>query len=731
MKSLMRTLLRVLLRILFRVRVEGQLAEFRQDRLLIVANHESFLDGLLLALFLPVDPVFVIHRGVVHNRLFRLILTQVEHLLVDPACPMGVKTVIQLINAGRPVVIFPEGRITDTGCLMKVYDGPAFVAVKTQARIVPVRLNGSSRTYFSRLSGEHPRQLFPRITITILPARQVEMPHDASAKDRHHHAGDAMRRIMQEMLFVTQPAKPLFEVLLDCATIFGRHRQILEDIKGQYSYAKLIQMSLMLGRLLSRHSQPGEHIGVLMPNLGATLGLIFGLGAFRRVPALLNYTTGADGLISACTATRISTIISSRTFIEQAELQDKIAALGQLRVLYLEDLRPQLGLADKLWWLTFARWLPRQAIPAGSSTEDTAVILFTSGSEGRPKGVALSHRAIFSNIAQSRVTVDFSVHDKFFNALPLFHAFGLTAGALLPVLSGSPLFLYASPLHYRVIPELAYDRNCTVMLGTPTFLGNYGRHAHPYDFFRLRFVIAGAEKLSQAVREQWFERFGIRIMEGYGATETGPILSVNSCMAYRTGTVGQFLPGIEHRVIPVPGIPEGGTLHVRGPNLMTGYYHLNRPGELDPLASELGLGWYDTGDVVKIDDDGFIHIVGRVKRFAKIAGEMVSLETVERIAHRASPERQHACTARHDARRGESLVLFSTDPAMNRERLLAAARELGVPELAVPRCIVLRESLPVLGSGKTDYVTLKQLYEALEPPKTCLGHTGPGETCAA
>lgn len=714
----MRAILRMTLRILFRVRIHGYVADLKNERLLVVANHESFLDGLLLALFLPIDPVFVIHRSACQNRFFRLVLSQVEYLLVDPACPMGVKTVIQLINSGRPVVIFPEGRITDTGCLMKVYDGPAFVAVKTQAMIVPVRLNGTSRTYFSRLSGEHPRQLFPQITISILSARQIPVPEDSSAKDRHHHAGDAMRRLMQEMLFVTQPVTTLFDALTDCARIFGRNRPMVEDIKAAYSYGDLIRMSLMLGRLISRHSAEGEHIGVLMPNLAATLGLIFGLTAHRRVPAMLNYTAGIEGLQAACTATNLRTVISSRAFVTQAELEDKIAALRDVRILFLEDLRPQLRLSDKIWWLGFARWFSRKAANAGCSPEDTAVLLFTSGSEGKPKGVALSHRAVLSNVAQMRSAVDFSVKDKFFNALPLFHAFGLTAGAMVPTLSGAPLFLYTSPLHYRVIPELAYDRNCTVMLGTSTFLANYAKHAHPYDFFRLRYVISGAEKLTAAVRELWIERFGIRLMEGYGATETGPVLSVNTNMAYRTGSVGQFLPGIEHKVIPITGIPNGGTLHVRGPNIMTGYYHLSAPGVLEPVSSELGKGWYNTGDVVDVDRDGFIHIIGRVKRFAKIAGEMVSLETVERIASNASPAHTHACTAQTDARRGENLILFSTDQTLTRERLLISARQLGIAELAVPKCIVPREALPILGSGKTDYVTLKSLAEAAESKTT-------------
>lgn len=715
MNSLMRAFLRITLRFLFRVRIDGKLAELSNNRLLIVANHESFLDGLLLALFLPVNPVFVIHRSVVQNAFFRFVLTQVEYLLVDPICPMGVKTVIQLVYSGRPVVIFPEGRITDTGCLMKVYDGPAFVAVKTGATVVPVRLNGTSRTYFSRLSGEHPRQLFPQVTISVLPGRTIPAPSDSSPKDRHHHAGDAMRRLMQEMLFVTQPVSPLFDTLVDCAQIFGRNRIMVEDVKSQHSYGALIRMALMLGRLLCRHTQQGEHVAVMMPNIAATLGLLFGLTAFRRVPALLNYTSGSEGLQSACIAGNMRTLITSRAFIEQAELQDKIDGLQDIHILYLEDLRPQLTLGDKLWWAGYARWWPKKAATPGRDKEDTAVILFTSGSEGKPKGVAVSHRAIVSNVAQMRSSVDFSLQDRFFNALPLFHAFGLTAGAMVPVLSGAPLFLYTSPLHYRVIPELAYDRNCTVMIGTATFLSNYAKHAHPYDFFRMRYVISGAEKLSQATREQWIERFGIRIMEGYGATETGPVLSVNTNMAYRSGSVGQFLPCVEHKVIPIPGITHGGTLHVRGPNIMTGYYHLSKPGVLEPLGSEVGPGWYNTGDVVEVDGDGYIHIIGRVKRFAKIAGEMVSLETSERLAVTASPGAMHACVSQTDPRRGENIILFSTDRELTRDRLVAAARQLGVPELAVPRRIVPRDALPLLGSGKTDYVTLKLLAEAVDP----------------
>lgn len=716
LKSIIRGLLRPLLYVLFRLRIEGDTTQFNAPRLLIIANHESFLDGLLLGLFLPVNPVFVIHTTVVNNFFFRLLLTQVDHLAVDPTNPMAMKKVIRLIEAGQPVMIFPEGRITTTGSLMKVYDGPAFVAAKTAATIIPVRLDGPARSYFSRLSGKYPRRLLPQITLSIQPATSLSMPLAPSAKERRLKAGMAMRKIMQTMLFNSQPKQTLYSSLLDAVAVFGHHRRVIEDMKQiEYSYGQILKMTLALGKMVARVASENETVGVLMPNLASTVALIIGMGAQRRVPAMLNYTAGAEGMQNACIAAKINIIISSRKFIETAKLHNTINALQNVRVIYLEDMQQQFGLFDKLWLLCCARLFPRMAIPA-SNPEDAAAVLFTSGSEGKPKGVVLSHRAILSNIAQIRAVIDFSVEDKFLNALPIFHSFGLTAGTLLPVLTGSNLFLYPTPLHYRVIPELAYDRGCTVLFGTSTFLGNYAKFAHAYDFYRLRYVIAGAEKLSETVRQTWFEKFGVRILEGYGATETAPVLAVNTPMSYRTGTVGQLLPGITTYLEPVPGIEQGALLHVRGPNVMSGYYRYENPGVIEPPSSTAGPGWYSTGDIVAIndqgDDEGFVRIVGRVKRFAKIAGEMISLEVVEKIAAQAAPTHQHATSTQADAQRGEAIVLFTTDATLARERLQEAARTLGHPELAVPRKIVRVDALPLLGTGKIDYMTLKKMAEA-------------------
>lgn len=712
LRRFLRPFLRGLARVLFRVEVSAHEVDFRHQRLLVVANHQSFLDGLLLGLFLPIDPVFVVHTTIAKHWFFRLLLSQIDYLAVDPASAMAMKKVIRLIESGRPVMIFPEGRITLTGSLMKVYDGPAFVAAKTGATVLPVRLDGAERSYFSRLSGFNRRQFFPKIRLTIFPARHFPMPEGDTAKLRRRRSGEAMRRLMQEMIVAARPAHTLYEALCTAVETHGRRRRLLEDVKQvEYSYNDLLKMTLVLGRQIERQSVPGEYIGLLLPNLVPTLGLIFGLSARRRIPAMLNYTAGVDAMQAACAAAQLNTIVTSRAFVEQAKLAEKLARLDGVRLVYLEDVRANVGLGDKLWLMLWALHFPRGfALPA--TPEDAAVVLFTSGSEGKPKGVVLAHRAILANIAQIRSVIDFSVHDKVLNALPIFHSFGLTAGTLLPVLSGASLFLYPSPLHYRVIPELAYDRGCTVLFGTSTFLANYGKFANPYDFYRLRYVVAGAEKLSESVRSQWFEKFGLRIFEGYGATETAPVLAVNTPMAYRTGTVGNLLPGIEMRLQAVSGIDHGGILHVRGPNVMSGYLKAEQPGILQPPASELGPGWYDTGDVVEVDEEGFIKIVGRVKRFAKIAGEMVSLESVEKLATAASPDKQHAASSQPDAAKGEALVLFTTDRALTRDALMVQARTHGLAELAVPRKIFHLDALPLLGTGKTDYVTLKKMAEA-------------------
>jgi acyl-[acyl-carrier-protein]-phospholipid O-acyltransferase/long-chain-fatty-acid--[acyl-carrier-protein] ligase len=508
------------------------------------------------------------------------------------------------------------------------------------------------------------------------------------------------------------PGGTLFEALVDACRRFGRRgRGRWEDMKpGRYSYGDLLKATLALGRLGCKVSHEGEHVGVLMPNMMVSVALLLGLSAFRRVPCMLNYTAGADGMQNACHTAGVRTVITSREFLKKANLVEQAESLRDIQLLYLEDLRPRFSLADKLWLIGYALRFPLRAVPAGDP-EAPAVVLFTSGSEGKPKGVVLSHRAILANVAQVLSLHEFSPSEKVLNALPIFHSLGLTAGVFVPMLSGARLLLYPSPLHFKVIPELVRDKGCTVLFSTSTFLNQYARHAQAGDFRSLRLVVAGAEKVSTPVRELWRQRYGIEILEGYGATEMAPVVSVNLPGDNRPGSVGPLLPGIEAHLNPVPGIPAGGELHVRGPNLMSGYYRYERPAVLEPPQSSLGPGWHNTGDVVEIDTDGYIRIAGRLRRFAKVAGEMVSLEVSEAIARAASAEALHAATCVADAHRGESIVLFTTDSDLTREQLVAAAHGLGYPEIAVPRKLHWLDDLPVLGTGKIDYVALQKRLE--------------------
>jgi acyl-[acyl-carrier-protein]-phospholipid O-acyltransferase/long-chain-fatty-acid--[acyl-carrier-protein] ligase len=731
---LLKAILRGVTRVLFRVTMRGDAASFTNPRTLIVANHESFLDGLLLGLFLPVEATFVVHTTVARNPVIAWLLRFIPHLAVDSTSPLSIKLICKLVESGKPVIIFPEGRLTVTGSLMKVYDGAAFIAAKTGAVIVPTRIEGAGHSYFGRLAGIYPLKLFPKITITVLPRRQIAMPPLPSAKQRRRRSGELMRRILLDMLVATRPRRNLFQAFLDAKATFGAGYKLVEDVRLQEeSYGSLLRMSLGLNRLLTKMTLVDEIVGVLMPNAAATLGLILGLSAARRVPAMLNYTAGSDGIKAACTAANIRTIVASRAFIDKGRLGPLIEGLvgasgvegaTGIKVIYLEDLRARLTFADKLW-IFFCQRFPTLALRA-QEPGDPAVVLFTSGSEGKPKGVVHTHDSLLSNIAQIRSIADFTPLDRFMVALPLFHSFGLACGAIMPLVSGCKVFLYPSPLHYRIIPELVYDRNCTVLFGTSTFLANYGKFAHPYDFGRLRYVVAGAEKLSDDVRRLWLDKFGIRILEGYGVTECAPVVAVNVPMACRIGSVGQLVPGMEYVIEPVPGIAQGGALHVKGPNVMKGYLLYDQPGVIQPPTS-IGEGWYATGDIVDFDADDFIHIRGRVKRFAKIAGEMISLEVVERLAAEAAPGFMHAASTRADAAKGEAIVLFTTAPALRREQLVAAARLIGAPELAVPRDIRVVVAIPLLGSGKTDYVRLKEMAAAAVSESTADGAARVGD----
>lgn len=722
LKILLKNLLRWLLARLYRVEVHG-LEHFRGagERVLIVANHTSFLDGILLACFLPGELTFAVNTHIARRWRFRPLLSIVRTFPMDPTRPLTAKSLIRFMQQNRKAVIFPEGRITVTGSLMKIYDGAGLVADKSGAAVLPVRIDGAQYTPFSRLRGRVRLRWFPRVTLTILPPRALGAPPEIRGRARRRHAGRRLSDIMTDMMFHSgNYRRTLFQALLDARRVHGGGHPVLEDIeRTPVSYRRLTASAFILGREFARHSRPGEYVGVLLPGACATVMAFMGLQSRGRVPAMLNFTAGARAMAAAGRMTRLRVIVTSRRFIAAARLEGALETLsGEARILYLEDIAHGLSPFDRLRGAIeamLAPWAYARACPA-RDPQSPAVALFTSGSEGAPKGVVLSHQNLLANREQLAARIDFTPQDIVLNALPLFHSFGLTAGTLLPLFSGMKIFLYPTPLHYRIVPEIAYDINATLLFGTNTFLAGYARFAHPYDFYSVRYVFAGAEKLREDTRRVWSERFGVRILEGYGATETSPALATNTAMEHRAGTVGRLLPGVEHHIAPLAGVRAGGRLHVRGPNVMLGYLDPAAPGVIIPPASSAGPGWYDTGDIVTMDGDGYLTLAGRARRFAKIGGEMASLAAAEELAAAVWPGAAHAVVSLPDAQKGEMLALVTEQAGATRGELLSHARASGLGEIGVPRRIVTVRHLPLLGSGKTDYAAAARLAEAENPP---------------
>ena len=717
--NVLATLLRWLLSRLYRIEVKGrQHLEQLDEKVMVVANHTSFLDGMLLYLFLPFPVTFAIDTHQYQRWYVRVVKGIVGFFPLDPINSLSIRALIQRLDEGVRVVIFPEGRITVTGSLMKIYNGPGLVAIKSGAQVLPVAINGAQYTTFSRLKGKVRLRWFPKITLTIMAPRRIEAPQDSRGRDQREYAGKLLSDLMVEMMFrADSNSNTLFESLLDVRNIHGGRHVVVDDPQKQpLAYNDLLIRVMLLGRTFCRHSIRGDRVGVLLPNLSSTVVTFWGLIAYGRVPAMLNFTFGPAGMVSACETASLELVITSRQFIKRAELDDVIAALmDRVELVYLEDLAAEISSGDKLaaWLSSRLEMLIKGRTDFETDPDAAAVILFTSGSEGVPKGVVLSHRNLLANIRQLTTRIDFNASDVVLNAMPMFHAFGLTGGTLLPLLSGMKMVLYPSPLHYRVIPELAYDVGATILFGSNTFLAGYARAAHPYDFHSVRYVFAGAERLKPETVDLWQQKFGLRVLEGYGATETSPVAAGNTPMDYRPGTVGRLMPGMEYRLEPVPGLEEGGRLHLRGPNVMAGYLLHDRPGELLPPTSKFGPGWYDTGDIVSMDEDGFITIQGRAKRFAKVAGEMVSLEVAENLAVILWPDVVHAAVALADKGKGEKVVLLTEQPAAERTALVELAHKQGLGELALPRQVISVERIPLLGTGKIDYLQARAMAEEL------------------
>lgn len=502
----------------------------------------------------------------------------------------------------------------------------------------------------------------------------------------------------------------IFSGLLRAAREFGATKEILVDGDERVvTYKEIIRASFGLGSALKKGTKRGEAVGVMLPTgAGAVIGF-FALTAYGRVPAMLNFTAGARNLKAAMRAAKVKRLVTAHKFVELGGLQDLMTELSKsVKIIYLEDVREKLGIADKL--AALAGPLMPGLVGSVLPHSKPGVILFTSGTEGEPKGVVLSHENIMANIEQVRAHIGLSPDtDIVFNPLPTFHCFGLTVGALLPLIGGIKAVFHPSPLQPKEIVRRIRETGSTILLATDTFISQYARTGSDGDMDSIRLAVCGAERVKDETRNYVRRKFNIEILEGYGATEAAPVVAANQWEKNKPGTVGCLMAGMEYKLVPVEGMTEGGRFHIRGPNVMMGYLRASNPGVIERLQD----GWHDTGDIVDVDEDGFIRILGRVKRFAKIGGEMVSLAVVENCAAAVWPDNMHAAVTLPDPKKGEQVVLLSDAPEAARTPIVQWAQQHGVPEISVPRRVFRVEQIPVLGTGKVDYSAVRAEAERL------------------
>lgn len=701
---------RWLLRLLFGFRAYNESVLQTPGPVLLVPNHSSWIDWLFVMVCVDRDWKCVVSSTSAETSwLHRKIMLNDRTFPIDTNSPYAVKRMAEYLQGNGRLVLFAEGRLSRTGSLMKLFDGTGFLLHKTGAKVITCYLRGAQRLPFSPNREE--KRWFPKVTAhfsEVLLAPRLE--HWSTAQSRSHLTNwlrDQMvlQRFQTEMDF--GPAT-LPEAVVAAAGRRPKH-VVMQDVIQAVPFRRVLVGAAVLGaKIAARVPATQSRVGVLLPNVNATPIALLGLWFQGKVPALLNYSTGTATMLACAQLAGLKQIVTSRTFLEKARLKIEPLAEAGIEIFYLEELRKEISGIQKLAALIQASMAPRSLLQRPMSADETAAILFTSGSEGTPKGVELTHANMLANIQQMLAVTDLQDWDRFFNALPIFHSFGLTIGTMLPLVRGSHVMLYPSPLHYRVVPNAFYDRDCTIMLGTNTFLNGYARKAHPQDWRSLRYLFAGAEKLQEATAATWAQKFGVRVLEGYGATECGPCISGNTPLAPKHGTAGKLLPAMEYKLEAIEGVAEGGRLFVRGPNVMRGYLNPDANAAFKALG-----GWYDTGDIARVDDEGFVSIQGRLKRFAKVSGEMVSLTAVEEALAGAFPQYglrcQVAVVTKPDADKGEMLIAVTNEQKLQLDEVRAAIRAKGLPNIAVPREVKFVREIPKLGTGKVNHRELQKM----------------------
>jgi acyl-[acyl-carrier-protein]-phospholipid O-acyltransferase/long-chain-fatty-acid--[acyl-carrier-protein] ligase len=729
--ALLRLLLWLLTHSLYRIRVEGRENVPAKGGALFVANHLSFIDALLLVASTERRVRFIILKDFY------------DHPIVGPfarimqAIPISsrqrprdmirsLREASEAIRAGRVVCIFAEGQITRIGHLLPFRRGLERIMKGVDAPIIPVNLDGVWGSLFSfdrgRFLWKMPKRFAHPITVSFgrplsgqTPALEVRQAVQELHSRAYRHHREGMKTL--ERSFVGAARRhPLRFAMADMRA-------------GRLGAGAALVKSVFLARRLQGLWRAQNMVGILLPP--SVAGALVNLAALMsgKVPVNLNYTVSSQIIASCARQCELETVVTSKAFLEKVNLE----VPG--KCILLEELAAVPRLSEKLLALVMAWIFPAGLIEktlgsTGHATlDDVATVIFSSGSTGDPKGVMLTHYNIQSNVEQLGQVFALGARDRILGILPFFHSFGFTGTLALPLALGTGVVYHTSPLDAREIGELVSRYGVTFLLSTPTFLQGYIRRCEPEDFGSLDYALVGAEKLSERVAQAFEDKFGIRPLEAYGATECSPAVTVNSHdyrasgfrqVGAKRGKIGHPLPGISVRIVDpltMRQLPVGetGLLLVQGPNVMKGYL-----GKPEKTAEVLHDGWYVTGDVASVDEDGFLTITDRLSRFSKIGGEMVPHLKVEEKLHGAAglTEQSFAVAGVPDEKKGERLVVLHTLSPDKLMKCLERLPQCGLPNLWTPRAsaFVRVSSLPYLGTGKMDLRRIRELAADLAGP---------------
>jgi acyl-[acyl-carrier-protein]-phospholipid O-acyltransferase/long-chain-fatty-acid--[acyl-carrier-protein] ligase len=693
---------------LYRFRVVGSEHVPKTGPALIVSNHLSLMDGFLIGWGARHRRVrFMIYRPYYEHPIWGAFLRSLKAIPIGTSGPRdlvgALKAAHTELKEGHVVCIFAEGSVSRTGHMLPFKRGMEKVMQGLDAPIIPANLDrvwGGLGSFEGGTFGGWPSRWRWPVTVRFGNALPSSTPAAVVRQASSELASDSFPER-------AEPGDTLPARFIRTARANWGKFAMADSTGRELTYGKALIAALLLSGAVRRRTEGDAMVGILMPaTVGGALANL-GVSMTGKTPVNLNFTAGKDAMDAAVAQCKIRTVITSKTFLAKAKLDEPAGAL------YIEDLLKEFGGAAKLLAAAKAKLLPQSWLRPNVKPGDLATVVFSSGSTGVPKGVMLSHFNIVSNCDAVLEVFNLDDRDRIIGILPFFHSFGFMATVWLPILAGCGAVYHPVPTDAKAIGELVEKYKGTFLLATPTFCGTFVRKCTREQFASLRFCVVGAEKLRDPLRQEFRDTFGKELLEGYGCTELSPVVAFNTPdfsfeddiqVGHRIGTVGLPLPGVSARAVdietrqPLP-IGQEGLLEIRGPNVMQGYL-----GQPERTAEAMHDGWYVTGDIAAIDEDGFIRITDRLARFSKMGGEMVPHLKIEDVASSLTGGASCAVTGLPDERKGERLALLFTAADVTPEELWRRLSETDLPKLWVPKQADIHkvDSLPVLGTGKLD-----------------------------